>query len=141
MRLETLSSTRRFSVPRRSRDLPKGVVGGRPAPFQGHERADKNVGAPRRRRAAALTVRLLALLALRTHAQLNLPGNVTIRNFSISPGWFDPPHEQQMRSLLKGKEAQSSPDGRFRVIEAELQSFREYGDPEMRIETPEFLYD
>jgi len=72
-------------------------------------------------------------------AQETLVGKVS--NFKVVPGYFDPPHETQMKSQLVGAEAQPQAGGKVVVKEARLLTFKETGEREMQIEAPECIYD
>src|SRR5215831_5966150 len=93
---------------------------------------------------AACTGRLLLILvaiifvADRIHAQqiAGLKGT----HFSVSPEFYPPPHQGQMKSLLQGDEAQPQPDGSIVVKGAKLQTFREDGQRELLVETPQCVY-
>src|SRR6266568_229159 len=53
----------------------------------------------------------------------------------------DPPHQSQMRWLLEGATAQPQPGGRALLTDAKLQTFRETGEGQMVVETPQCFYD
>ena len=56
--------------------------------------------------------------------------------------YYDPPHETQMKSLLEGATALPQPGGRtYLVTGAKLQTFRENGEGEIVVETPQCTYD
>src|SRR5262245_30589816 len=93
---------------------------------------------------AVLTRRLwfvpiaIILAALPSHAQqiAGLKGT----HFSVSPEFYPPPHQAQMKSLLQGDEAQPQADGSIVVKGTKLQTFREDGQRELLVETPQCVY-
>src|SRR5438874_11064163 len=64
-----------------------------------------------------------------------------LSNFSVTPGWYEPPHEKQMKPRLQGSEAQPTPDGKYLIRSAKLQTFRPTGETELIVEAPDCLYD
>lgn len=82
---------------------------------------------------------LLTLLRLSAHAQ---PSVGTVKGFSAVGGYFDPPHETQMKSLITGAEAEMLSGGRIRVKKKlKIEVFRVNGEREIVVEAPECLYD
>jgi lipopolysaccharide export system protein LptA len=72
-------------------------------------------------------------------SQPSLAGKV--KNFKVSPESYPAPHQQQMKSLLRGTEAEPQSNNRILVREATLETFRENGERELLIQAPECLYD
>ena len=62
------------------------------------------------------------------------------KNFSV-PEYYDPPHQNQMKSLLAGAEAQLQADGTFLIKELKLETYRENGEREIVVMSPECVYD
>ena len=83
----------------------------------------------------------LALVWLFLVPSASAQPSMTISNFSIVPAWYDAPHEQQMRSLLKGADARLLPGERYLVNKAQLRTFLEDGQGQMTVETPQCIYD
>jgi lipopolysaccharide transport protein LptA len=54
---------------------------------------------------------------------------------------YDPPHENQIKSLLRGARAQPLAEGRYQLTEVTLQTFRETGEGELSVKAPQCLYD
>ena len=95
--------------------------------------------APSRLRLVLLTLAAVCFVALFAGAESPLLfGKVT--DFK-RPDYFDPPNQKQMRSLLRGVEAEPDSDGRIRVRKLTLETFRENGEPELFVEAPECIYD
>lgn len=63
-----------------------------------------------------------------------------VKDFMV-PDYFDPPHENQLRSRLSGTEAQPQSGGRFVIKRIKLESFRLDGFCEFSITAPECTYD
>jgi hypothetical protein len=63
-----------------------------------------------------------------------------VKEFMV-PDYFDPPHENQLRSRLTGSEAEPMAGGRFVLKRIRLESFRLDGLCEFRITAPEAIYD
>jgi lipopolysaccharide export system protein LptA len=64
-----------------------------------------------------------------------------LRNFTVSPDFYPPPHERQMKSQLRSQEAQPLPDNRFLVTGVRLETFKPTGERELNLETPGCIYD
>src|SRR5438552_12992930 len=62
-----------------------------------------------------------------------------VLNFKAS-GYYEPPHETQMKFLLQGAEGEPQPGGKFSVRQAKLETFQQDGQPEMKVETPQCFY-
>jgi len=86
----------------------------------------------------------LLLLFVLLAAALGLQGQPLnfgrVKDFMV-PDYFDPPHENQLRSRLNGTEAQPLPGGRFLIKQIKLESFRLDGFCEFRVTAPECIYD
>jgi hypothetical protein len=52
------------------------------------------------------------------------------------PEFYDPPHQNQVKSLLAGTEAQPQPDGKFLIKELKLETYRENGELEVIVKAP-----
>ena len=76
-------------------------------------------------------------LAVRAQAQ---PSIGTATDFSTAE-YFDPPHENQVKLLITGAEAQLQSGGRYLVRKLKLETFRETGQREITVEAPECLFD
>jgi lipopolysaccharide export system protein LptA len=55
--------------------------------------------------------------------------------------YYEAPHEAQMKLLLEGEKGQPGAGGRILIAGAKLHTFRENGEAEMAVETPECVYD
>ena len=55
--------------------------------------------------------------------------------------YFDPPHQQQMKSRLSGAEAQPLAGGLLVIHQLRLETFDVSGKPEMIVNAPECVYD
>ena len=55
--------------------------------------------------------------------------------------YFDPPHENQVKLLVTGAEAQMQSGGRYLIKKIKLETFRENGQREITVEAPECLFD
>jgi lipopolysaccharide export system protein LptA len=86
------------------------------------------------------TVGLLVCLALLTGlAYAQKVGSGKGIKFS---DYYDPPHETQMKWLLEGASAVPMAGGRsVQITEAKAQTFRETGEGELVVETPQCVYD
>lgn len=83
---------------------------------------------------------LLVLLAAAAVLQGQPLNFGRVKDFSV-PDYFDPPHENQLKSRLRGKEAEPRPGGLFVIKQIQLESFRLDGFCEFRITAPECIYD
>lgn len=63
-----------------------------------------------------------------------------VKDFSV-PEYYDPPHQDQVRSLLTGAEAQPQGRGKFLITELKLETFRQNGEREITVTAPECVYD
>jgi hypothetical protein len=64
----------------------------------------------------------------------------TASDFKTSE-YFDPPHENQVKLLVTGAEAQMQSGGRYLIRNLKLETFRENGQRELTVEAPECLFD
>ena len=71
-------------------------------------------------------------------AQQNATGHAN--NFS-SVEYFDPPHQQQMKSRLSGAEARPQTGGLLLITNLKLEIFGTNGVPEVVIKAPHCVYD
>jgi hypothetical protein len=71
-------------------------------------------------------------------AQQNMAGHAN--NFS-SVEYFEPPHQQQMKSRLSGAEARPLAGGLLVITELKLEIFDTNGAPEVVIKAPHCVYD
>ena len=55
--------------------------------------------------------------------------------------YFEPPHQQQVKSILSGAEAQPQPGGLLIIKQLQLRTFDLDGKPEMIVTAPECIYD
>ncbi len=83
---------------------------------------------------AAVTV--LSVVALDLRAQQT--GHAT--DFTTTEYW-EPPHQQKIKSVLSGAEAQPQPGGLLIIKELQLRTFALDGKPEMIVTAPECIYD
>ena len=80
----------------------------------------------------------MAVLAPYLNAQQPTFGRV--KNFSV-PEYYDPPHQNQVKSLLAGAEAQPQVNGKFFIKELKLETYRENGEREVVVVSPECVFD
>src|SRR6266446_5683607 len=67
---------------------------------------------------------------------------LVVQNFKFAPGgYYGPPHEKQLKSLLTGAKAQPQPGGIYLITDAKFETFLEDGRREMLVEAPQCLYD
>jgi hypothetical protein len=62
------------------------------------------------------------------------------KDFSV-PEYYDPPLQNQMKSLLMGAAAQPQTNGTFLIKGARLETYRESGEREIIAFAPECVYD
>ena len=65
-------------------------------------------------------------------------GNV--KNFVV-PDYYDPPNQNQIKSLLRGAQAQPQPNGRVLVKELRLETYGTNGRAVMIVRAPDCTYD
>ncbi|MFO1478419.1 MAG: hypothetical protein U1F98_17440 [Verrucomicrobiota bacterium] len=85
-----------------------------------------------------LLLLLLVAAAPTGHAQGS--ARTRVNDFAV-PENYPPPHETQLKSLLKGKQAEPLEDGRILILSAELQTFSETGVRQMLVEAPNCVFD
>jgi lipopolysaccharide export system protein LptA len=68
------------------------------------------------------------------------PSLGTVSDFSTGEH-YDPPHENQMRWVLRGQEAEPLTGGRYRIKRFALETFLTNGVRQLVVEAPECLYD
>ncbi len=62
--------------------------------------------------------------------------------FKFGPGgYYFPPHEKQLKSLLTGSRAQPQPGGMYLITDAKFETFLEDGQREMLVEAPQCFYN
>jgi hypothetical protein len=83
---------------------------------------------------------LLGLLAVAAMLQGQILNFGRVKDFSV-PDYFDPPHQNQVKSRLSGKEAEPRRGGLFVIKEIKVESFRLDGFCEFRVTAPECTYD
>jgi len=69
------------------------------------------------------------------------PNGVQHASDFTSVEYFEPPHQQQMKSRLSGAEAQPLAGGLLIIRQLKLETFNEDGKPEMIVNAPECVYD
>jgi hypothetical protein len=57
------------------------------------------------------------------------------------PDYYDPPNQNQMKSLLRGAEAQHQPDGSVVIKELQVETYSTNGKTMMIVRAPECNYD
>jgi hypothetical protein len=55
--------------------------------------------------------------------------------------YYEPPHQQQIKSVLSGAEALPQPGGRLIIKQLKLRTFDPDGQPQMIVTAPECIYD
>ena len=68
-------------------------------------------------------------------------GGVRRASDFTSVEYFEPPHQQQIRSRLSGAEAQPASGGRLVIKQLKLETFDARGQTEMIVNAPECIYD
>jgi len=69
------------------------------------------------------------------------PNGVQHASNFTSVEYFEPPHQQQMKSRLSGAEAQPLAGGLLVIKQLKLETFAMDGKPEMIVNAPECVYD
>jgi hypothetical protein len=69
------------------------------------------------------------------------PNGVQHASDFTSVEYFEPPHQQQMKSRLSGAEAQPQAGGLLVIKQLKLETFNLNGKPEMIVNAPECVYD
>src|SRR5712664_2349427 len=87
--------------------------------------------------------KLLLLGCVLLVGPLGVPGQeIKITNFKFGPGgYFDPPHEKQLKSLLTGAKAQPITNGLWMITEGRFETYQRDGQRELRVEAPQGIYD
>ena len=102
---------------------------------------NKPAGTPRR---GVLTLWVLPMLAvlgfaiIATRAQQNTSGHAS--DFT-SVEYYEPPHQQQIKSRLSGAEALPQPGGLLVVKQLKLETFDLNGKSDIIVNAPECIYD
>ena len=63
-----------------------------------------------------------------------------VKNFAV-PDYYDPPNQDQMKSLLRGAEAQPQPNGRVLIKDLQLETYNTNGSTAMIVRAPDCTYD
>lgn len=63
-----------------------------------------------------------------------------VKDFFV-PDFYPPPHQNQMKSLLRGAEAEPQPNRCVRIRDLTVETFKVDGKPEMNVHAPECLYN
>jgi hypothetical protein len=69
------------------------------------------------------------------------PNGVQHASDFTSVEYFEPPHQQQMKSRLSGAEAQPQAGGLLVIKHLKLETFNVDGKPEIIVNAPECVYD
>ena len=69
------------------------------------------------------------------------PNGVQHASDFTSVEYFEPPHQQQMKSRLSGAEAQPQAGGLLVIKQLKLETFDVNGKPEIIVNAPECVYD
>ena len=65
-----------------------------------------------------------------------------VSNFTFGPGgYFDPPHEKQLKSMLTGAKARPLTNGLWVIINGHFETYEPDGKRELLVEAPQCLYD
>jgi len=95
-------------------------------------------------RRPSLATRLLAAGMILVFAVPNgrtQPNGIQHASDFTSVEYFEPPHQQQMKSRLSGAEAQPQAGGLLVIRQLKLETFAMDGKPEMIVNAPECIYD
>jgi hypothetical protein len=84
---------------------------------------------------------LSVFLAFGFHAVRAQQNGLSRASDFTSVEYFDPPHQQQIKSRLSGAEAQPLPGGLLAIKQLKLESFDENGNLEWIVGAPECVYD
>jgi hypothetical protein len=101
----------------------------------------KPAGTPRRGVLTFLVLPMLAVLGfaiIATRAQQNTSGHAS--DFT-SVEYYEPPHQQQVKSRLSGAEASPEPGGLLIVKQLKLETFDVNGKSDIVVDAPECVYD
>jgi hypothetical protein len=63
-----------------------------------------------------------------------------VKNFFV-PDYYDPPNQNQMKSLLRGAEAEPQPNGWVLIHELQLETYGTDGKLEMSVHAPQCYYN
>ncbi len=67
---------------------------------------------------------------------------LVVQNFKFAPGgYYAPPHEKQLKSLLTGAKAQPQSGGIYLITDGKFETFRETAERELLVETPQCVYE
>ena len=73
-------------------------------------------------------------------AQETMPALGRVKNFFV-PDYYPPPNQNQMKSLLRGAEAQPQTDRSVLIKELSVETYRPDGTVELTIHSPECSYN
>jgi hypothetical protein len=99
---------------------------------------EMNVKANITRASLAAGAGLLFAVALGVRAQQN--GVQHANNFTTTE-YYEPPHQQQIKSILSGAEALPQPGGLLIIKQLKLEMFNQDGKLEWVVSAPECVYD
>jgi lipopolysaccharide export system protein LptA len=97
--------------------------------------------AKRTARAALATALLLGMLRPDRAGAQATPSIGTVGEFAAAGENYDPPHEQQPRWRLSGREAELREGGRYLLRQVRLEFFRPTGEREVWVAAPECIHD
>jgi hypothetical protein len=93
---------------------------------------------------ALLGVRVENLFAQETNAPaaetVATPSFGRVKDFYV-PDYYESPNQNQMKSLLRGDEAEPQPNGRVLIRELRVETYRLDGTTDLTVRAPECLYD
>ena len=69
------------------------------------------------------------------------PSKPATRTDFTTTEYYEPPHQQQVKSILSGAEAQPQPGGLLIIKQLKLRTFYPDGQPDMIVTAPECIYD
>jgi hypothetical protein len=107
--------------------------------------AKQTLAGPRRAAVMGLAALIVLVtgvmsLSLLFAQDLSEPSFGRVKDFFV-PDYYDPPNQNQMKSLLRGAEAQPQANGRVLIKELQLETYREDGKTEMIVRAQECTYD
>jgi hypothetical protein len=71
---------------------------------------------------------------------VNTPAFGRVKNFFV-PDYYEAPNQNQMKSLLRGAEAEPQPNGRVLIHELQVETYGPDGAIELTVHAPECLYN
>lgn len=81
------------------------------------------------------------VLAASAQTQTNGPNVGVAKGFRVAGEYFDPPNEQQMKSLIEGAEGRPLGNNVFQLTQLKLTTFQTNGQAEMIVLAPDCLFD